>query len=147
MDIIERLKQRQEDENTVDKSIVKVSGTSERGLEALSTDEDTDSSKTQTEVNTDSEEGTEALFQDAEKEAEYRTLTETNPQKRQKKTDAGDSLMEVENEGKEKIISDNMLDGDKISETPVMKSSGIMSTPSEEKADVVAPNLGEGQEP
>lgn len=118
MDIIERLKQRQEDENTVDESIVKVSDTSEKGLEALSTDDDTDSSKTQTKVNTDSEEGTE----DAEKEAENRTSTETKPKKRQKKTDDGDSLM---------------------------KSSGIMSIPREEKTDVAAEvsNLGEGQKP
>lgn len=49
MDIIEKLKQRPEDENTVDESIVKVSDTSENGgLVALSTDEDTDSSKTET---------------------------------------------------------------------------------------------------
>lgn len=132
MDIIEGLKQRHEDEKTVDESIVKVSDTSEKGVEALSTYEDTDSSKTQNEVSTDSEEGMDALFQDAD----YRTLTE-KPKKRQKKTDAGDILTEVENEGKKKIMSNYMLDGDKILETPVMKSSGIMSTPSEEKTDVV----------
>lgn len=49
MDIIEKLKQRPEDENTVDESIVKVSDTYENGgLVALSTDEDTDLSKTET---------------------------------------------------------------------------------------------------
>lgn len=111
MDIIERLQQRHEDENELDESIVKESDTSKKDLEALSTDEDTDSSKTQTEVNTDSEEGTEAA---------YRTSTETKPKKRPK-----------------------------ISETSIMKSSGKMSTPSEEKTDVVAGelNLGEGQKP
>ncbi|KAL8117502.1 E3 ubiquitin-protein ligase ORTHRUS 2-like [Apium graveolens] len=147
MVIIEKLQQRPEDEKTVDESIVKVTDTSEKGLEALSTDGDTDSSKTQTEVNTDSEEVTEALFQDAEIEAEYRTSTETKPRKRQKKADAG--LMELGSEGKEKSMPRYMLDGDKISETPIMKSSGIMSTPSEEKTDVVAgaSNLGEGQKP